>query len=164
LLSDETGAGRRRHFPCTNIQLNTLMKNFSKIILIACGAALCALPVLRADDFNPDCTSCQKRKARAEQFKHQLQERGEKMSKELGLSAEQKAQMKAIVEEQVAAAKAVRENAALTPEQKQEKIQQLRQDFKARRMALLTPEQQQKAKQLRAEHQAKRQQRASKSE
>lgn len=140
------------------------MKNISRFILITIGASLCAVSAIRAEDFNPDCAACQKRHARAEQFKEKARHRGEKLAQQLGLTAEQQAHMKALAGEQRTAARALRDDPALTPEQRQEKIRQLRQDFKARRQAYLTPEQQKKAAELRAAHQAKRAHRAPKAE
>ncbi len=81
-----------------------------------------------------------------------MQDMGDRMAKELGLTAEQQTQMKALMVEEKAAADAVRDDASLTPEQKKEKLKGIRKDFQTKRQALMTPEQRKKAEEMRAKH------------
>lgn len=127
------------------------MKNSTKLFLVSIGAAILSLPVLRAADPAPagtQPTPPEHRERRGERMK----EMGERMAKELGLTAEQQTQMKGLMEEERKAAEAVRADASLTPEQKKEKMKGIRQDFQTKRQALMTPEQRKKAEEFRANH------------
>lgn len=130
------------------------MKLILKIFLFAFAAGACALPALRADDAttpseNPSVP-------RHEKFRHHGGERGDRMAKALGLTADQQARMKTLTDEQKKAADAVRADTTLTPDQKHEKLTQIREDFKARRQSLLTPEQQKKAEKMKAKFKERR--------
>lgn len=78
---------------------------------------------------------------------------GERMVKELGLSADQAAQFKAINESYRPKMEALREDQTLSREQRREKVQALNKEREAKVDALLTPEQLAKAKELRAKAQ-----------
>jgi Spy/CpxP family protein refolding chaperone len=129
------------------------MKNITKSFLIAMGAALLSLPVLRAEEApagGPPPPEHRERKG--DRKGDRMKDMGEHMAKELGLTAEQQTQMKALMVEEKKAADAIRDDASLTPEQKKEKGKQLRQDFQGKRQALMTPEQRKKAEEMRAKH------------
>lgn len=126
------------------------MKNATKSFLIALGAALLSLPVLRAEETAP--AGAPPPPEHRERNRKEMKERGEHMAKELGLSADQQTQMKALMEEERKTAEVVRADASLTPEQKKEKMKGIRQDFQAKRQALMTPEQRKKAEEMRANH------------
>ena len=130
------------------------MKNFIKILLLSSATLACALPALRSEDTNPAGGAPETGR---EEFGGRFRKRGEHIAKELGLTDDQKAQMKALGEEQKAAADAVRADASLTDDLKKQKVKQIRQDFKAKRESLLTPDQKKKADEMRAnfeEHRA----------
>ena len=128
------------------------MKNPLKLILFLAGLALLAAPVLRADEpaappaDQPACRDWRQGR-RAE-----MRERFQRMTKELNLTADQQAQAEAIFKQTGDAFKALRNDAALTGEQKRAKMQDLRKGTRDQLHALLTPEQQAKAKELRAKH------------
>ena len=129
------------------------MKSFVKTFLLTLAAGACALPVIRAEDTTPTDTPPPEHHEKGHHFK----DREDHMAKELGLTADQQTQMKALAEEQRKAADAVRADASLTSEQKREKVTQIRLDYKARRQALLTPEQQKKAEEMKAKAKERRQ-------
>jgi len=124
------------------------MKNASKLFLIAFGTAILSLPALRADDTAPAGTP----PPPPPEHRERRKEMGERLIKELGLTADQQTQWKALNDEERKAAEAVRADASLTPDQKREKMKGIRQDYQAKRQALLTPEQQKKFEEIRAKH------------
>jgi len=79
-------------------------------------------------------------------------ERKEKMAKELGLTDDQKKQLKSLKQDQRKQMDAVRKDSSLTQEQKQAKFKEIHQSGMEKRDALLTPEQREKMQHLRAEH------------
>ncbi len=78
-----------------------------------------------------------------------------RMAKKLNLSQDQQNQLKPIFESQHQQAKAIKSDTSLTPDQKKEKFQALRQDTMAKMNNILTPEQQQQWQQMRARHEHK---------
>jgi len=82
-------------------------------------------------------------------------ERKEKMAKELGLTDDQKKQLKSLKQDQRKQMEAVRKDSSLTQEQKQAKFKEIHQSGMAKRDALLTPEQREKMQHLSDEHEAK---------
>jgi protein CpxP len=75
-----------------------------------------------------------------------------RMAKKLNLSQDQQNQLKPIFEKQHEQAKAIKNDSSLTPDQKKEKFQSLRQDTMAQMNNILTPEQQQQWQQMKAKH------------
>jgi protein CpxP len=75
-----------------------------------------------------------------------------RMAKKLNLTQEQQDKLKPIFEKQREQARAIKSDASLTPDQKKEKFQALRQDSMSQVNAILTPEQQQQMAQMRAKH------------
>lgn len=82
---------------------------------------------------------------------HDGQSGYERMSQQLNLTDQQKTQMQSLMQSQRQQAQAIRQDTALTAEQKKDKLQQLRQSNHQQMMSLLTPDQQQKLQQLRSE-------------
>jgi Spy/CpxP family protein refolding chaperone len=78
----------------------------------------------------------------------------ERMAQQLNLTDQQKTQMQSLMQNQRLQAQAVRNDSSLTPQQKQDKLKQLRETNHQQMMAILTPEQQQKVEQFRSEHPA----------
>ena len=74
---------------------------------------------------------------------------GERAAKELGLTADQQSQIKAINESYRPQMEALREDKSLSQEQRREKAQALNKERQAKVDAVLTPEQLQKAKAMR---------------
>lgn len=75
---------------------------------------------------------------------------------ELGLSQEQKDQMKQIRKTQREKMQAIRDDSSLSMEDRREKMRGLRKETHSKVNALLTPEQRQKVEQYRKEHRADR--------
>lgn len=78
-----------------------------------------------------------------------------KILKELDLTDKQKAELKPILEDRRAQAKAIHEDAKLTPDQKREKMKELAKATHQKIAAILTPEQKVKLKELRKSHEEK---------
>ena len=93
-------------------------------------------------------------KADKKAWKKEHKEHKEKMAKQLGLTADQKKQLKALKQDQHKQMEAVRKDSSLTQEQKQAKFKEIHQSGMQKRDALLTPEQRDKMQHLRAEHEA----------
>jgi len=136
----------------SNSPTSILMKNASKLFLIAFGAALLSLPALRAEDPAPAGGPPPPPPEHREKFRKEMKEREEHMAKELGLSADQQTKWKAIGDEARTAGEAIRADNTLTKEQRREKMTQLMQDTKAKHIALLNPEQQKKMEEFIANH------------
>jgi Spy/CpxP family protein refolding chaperone len=77
---------------------------------------------------------------------------GDRMAKELNLTADQQAKMKQIMQQDHASMKAIRDDQSLTKEQRQAKMQSLHESMKKDVDAILTPEQRQKMVTLHAQH------------
>jgi periplasmic protein CpxP/Spy len=80
----------------------------------------------------------------------------DKLVKELGLTADQQTQMKALNQDAKSQMQAIKNDSTLSREQKKEKIKAFRQEQMAKREAILTPDQKQKWEQMKAEHKGKR--------
>ena len=93
-------------------------------------------------------------KADKKAWKKEHKERKEKMAKELGLTADQQKQLKALKQDQRKQMEAVRNDSSLTQEQKQAKFKEIHQAGMEKRDSLLTPEQREKMQHLRTEHEA----------
>jgi Spy/CpxP family protein refolding chaperone len=78
------------------------------------------------------------------------QKRFERMSKELSLTPAQKAKLRPVVEERARQMRALRDNKALSDEQRDAKAKKLRKAFRARLRSVLTPAQQKKTEAIRA--------------
>jgi len=74
------------------------------------------------------------------------------MAKKLGLTADQKANIKSITQDARQQAKAIRTDTTLSKDAKKAKLQELRKDTRAKVMNVLTPEQRQEMKTLRQAH------------
>ena len=119
------------------------MKNPLKSLVLLLGAALLALPALRADDVPPGGGPPDgKREMRREKM-------GDKMAEELGLSDDQKAKMKEINQQEKSEMEALRANTALAKEDKHTQMEAIRKSYMEKRQAIMTPEQREKAKQMR---------------
>jgi NAD(P)H-hydrate repair Nnr-like enzyme with NAD(P)H-hydrate dehydratase domain len=79
-------------------------------------------------------------------------ERKEKMGKELGLTADQKKQMKALKQDQRKQMNAVKDDTSLSQEQKAAKFKEIHKAGMEKRDAILTPEQREKLQHLRSEN------------
>jgi periplasmic protein CpxP/Spy len=78
-----------------------------------------------------------------------------KMAKELGLTADQKKQLKSLRQDQKKQIDAVRNDASLSQEQKAAKMKEIHKAGMEKRDSLLTPEQREKMQHLRDENEAK---------
>ena len=86
----------------------------------------------------------------------QMQQRRADMAEKLGLSAEQKAGIKNIRQQERDALKALKDDSSLTKDQRKAKAQEIREASRAQSKAVLTPEQQAQAEALRKEHKDKK--------
>jgi Spy/CpxP family protein refolding chaperone len=135
------------------------MKTTMKLLLPLAGFALLAIPSLRADA-EPAPAASARPDARPEmrdrmidrmlERRDRRHEMGERMAKELGLSAEQKNKMKSLLRQQRDAAEAIMDDDSLSRDQQRTKLRELGQSSEAQRRAVLTPEQQKKADEMRA--------------
>lgn len=85
----------------------------------------------------------------------EMREHHEEMMEKLGLTDDQKAQMKALHQDGKKQAEAIKADTTLTPEQKKEKMKTLHQDMMTKRDAILTPEQKKKVDEMKAAHKGK---------
>lgn len=136
------------------------MKN-SRSLLVALSAMLLAsVPVVQAaNETRPEGPPPGERRERMEKG-------GERLAEALGLNEDQKLKMKAIGEQERAEMQALRDDTALSKEDRRAKAQSIHQKYKAQRDAILTPEQKVKAEQFREkgrERMEKRQERREKS-
>lgn len=88
----------------------------------------------------------------------------ERMAKELGLSADQQAQIKAVNESYRPQLEAIREDQSLSREQRREKAQTINKERQTKVDAILTPEQRTKAQEMRAKAQERMKERRNKGE
>lgn len=129
----------------------------SRIAVALTALALAAgLPALAQQSTTPSNSTqaTQTAPATKAEKKAARKERKEKMAKELGLTDDQKKQLKALRQDQRKQMEAVRKDSSLTPEQKQEKFKEIHKAGMEKRDALLTPEQREKMQHLRDEHEA----------
>jgi protein CpxP len=136
------------------------MKSVIRIVLMTAGLAVATMPGVRAAD---EAGSTGDAKApvaagpgRAERRAERLggrEQLGQFLAERLGLSTEQTEKVRTIREQQMDDLRAVRDDAALAPDQKREKVQAVNQQANQKIRALLTPEQQPKFDQLVSEMQ-----------
>ena len=79
---------------------------------------------------------------------------------QLGLTQDQRTKLQPIIDDEVKQITAVRDDNSLTLQQKQQKVQQIREAGFPRIQAILTPEQRQKLAQMQQEHARQQQQQA----
>lgn len=117
------------------------MKTPIKYLVVALSATLFTLPALRADDSAAGGPPDGKRAERRERM-------GDRMADGLGLSEDQKAQMKQLNEQERSELQALgpRENMS---DENRAKAKAIRQSYMEKRQALMTPEQREKAKAMR---------------
>ena len=87
-------------------------------------------------------------------------DRLQQLVEKLGLTETQKAKVQSIMQNGAQQAKAVRNNASLSQEEKRERLRSVRRDTREQMRGVLTPEQQQKLKAMRKEARADRRERA----
>ena len=114
------------------------MKRFPFILTIAAAALLAVSTSVFAEDEKPKAPAG---RAPGERLKM--------MTEKLGLTEEQQGKIKAIIEKNMPKAKELREDTALSQEDKRAKMQELRKAEVEEIRAVLTPEQQEKMKELR---------------
>ena len=90
----------------------------------------------------------------ARQGQHQGMGQLKKLADYLGLTSDQRAQIKTIMQNTAQQVRAVRSDTSLTPDQKTAKIKDIRKDSRKQIMAILKPEQKAKLKQLRQQQRA----------
>jgi Spy/CpxP family protein refolding chaperone len=126
------------------------MKTLFRIILVAAGFSVAALPAMRAADEAPPATPGganaadqpppPERRDRRMDPAQMLQ----RMKEQLNLTDEQTAKVGAIFKAQGEKRQAIMNDTSLSPDDKHAKMEELRKDAMAQIRALLTPEQQKK--------------------
>lgn len=140
MLRGETlGAGRR-----LGLQPILLMKNSLKSLVLVLGSALLVLPALRAEDAPAGGPG-----GGPEARRERREKMGDRMAEELGLSADQKAKMKEIEQQEKSELDALRDNTGVAKEDKRAQFQAIRKSYMEKRQAIMTPEQREKAKAMR---------------
>ena len=129
------------------IKFGTL--SFALLLFFACSVAT------RAQDAG---TQESKAQAQTEAGPHHGQRANqlERLTKELNLTDEQKAQVKPILDEQSKQMRATQEDTSLTQDQKREKMKQIHQTTHSQINGVLTPEQQKKFAEMKEEHKGQR--------
>ena len=115
-------------------------------------AAFPAVAQTATDTQNTTPNTTQQQTTQKKHWRHHRHQLA-RMAKKLNLSQDQQNQLKPVFQQQHQQAKAIRDDASLTQDQKKEKFQALRQDTMAKVNGILTPEQQQQWQQMRAKHQ-----------
>jgi Spy/CpxP family protein refolding chaperone len=90
--------------------------------------------------------------------------RHEKMAAKLGLTDDQKTQLKSIHQDATEHAKANKNDSTLSKDQKKAKLKDLHEQTMTKTNAILTPDQQQKMQQMKANHKGKRGHRGAKTQ
>ncbi len=125
------------------------MKTMRTLILLAAGMALAALPAVRAADETPPPPPGPNAVTPDNAPDHRGPRMGpgqrlQHMTEALGLTEDQQAKVKAIVEQEMPKRRAIREDSSLGREDRRTKMMDLMKDTRAKIRAILTPEQQQK--------------------
>ena len=125
------------------------MKTLLKFTLLAAGLSA-AFPILHAADPAPTTAAPA---ADHPHLRALMQRRAavrQRIAQRLGLSADQRAQLKAARVKTAAALKAVRADTGLTPEQKKTKVRETVQAARTEMRGVLTPEQQKQLNKIQA--------------
>jgi len=93
------------------------------------------------------------------QIRERARDRMQQIAQELNLTEDQKTQLKPILNKEVAKLKALRGDASLTREQRQEKVKAIREEIKREVKPVLTAEQWEKWEKIRQERPQQRQER-----
>ncbi len=125
------------------------MKTLLKMSLLAVGLATAASSLVNAAEVAPAAAPAGKHPHRHAALAHRKMVRHH-VAKQLGLSAEQTATLKADRAKTHDAVKAIRADASLTPEQKKAKLRDTVKSARTEMRSVLTPDQQTQLKQLRS--------------
>lgn len=121
------------------------MKSFKLLLSVLALAAFAAAPVLRAEDTTPP-------PAGAPDHKGHHMDRLKELAEKLGLTEDQKAKIKPILQDEMQAMKALRDDTSLDKDAKHQKMMAIRKSHADQILAILTPEQQAKFKAMREQH------------
>jgi periplasmic protein CpxP/Spy len=127
--------------------MNMMLSKFSLPAAILLGVWLA---------FPPAATARGARLHAAAGRRAQVQKHMGKVAQELNITADQKQQLKPILQEEAQKVKALRADTSLSQQQKRQKLQEIRQDLLAKIKPILTPQQLAKWQQLRGEKHAAR--------
>ena len=132
-------------------------KSLSAAVLgtLLAGAAFAQTATTPATSNSGNTQATPTQNDKKEDRKEDRREHHENMAKELGLTADQKAQMKSIHMDAKTQAEAIKADSSLSAEQKKAKLKELHEQTMQKSEAILTPEQKQKFEQERAEHKGK---------
>ena len=125
------------------------MKTLLKFTLLAAGLAA-AFPILHAADPAPTTPAPAADHPRLRALMQRRAAVRQRVAQRLGLSADQRAQLKAARVKTAAALKAVRADSGLTPEQKKTKVRETVQAARTEMRGVLTPEQQKQLNKIQA--------------
>lgn len=123
------------------LNMKTPTKRYHPSLIFAIGALLAGLPAARAADATAPATP--------DAHPQRREEMGDRMADELGLSADQRAQMKTIAAQEKSERDALKADTTLSPEDRRAKGMALRKKYRDQRQAVLTPEQRTKADAMR---------------
>jgi protein CpxP len=124
------------------------MKALFRVILVAAGFSVAALPAARAADEAPPAAPASPNAAaqpdRPERRGPRMDpaQRLQRLTEVLGLTEDQQAKIKSIFQEEAGKSQAIMDDSSLSREDRRAKRQELRTDMQARVRAMLTPEQQ----------------------
>jgi periplasmic protein CpxP/Spy len=130
----ETFGGNGRFTPHMKFSPKTALKSLA----VALGAVFLTLPAATAGESAP-----------GGERRERLQQGADHMADELGLSDTQRASIKELAQRERAELDALRDNAALTKEERKTKAHEIREKYRSQRQAVLTPEQRVKADKMR---------------
>lgn len=125
------------------------MKNLRACLFLVVATSFSALPALRAADTPPPPPGAGERRER-------MKENADRMAEVLGLSEEQKTQMKAFHQEEKAELDALRATAGEAKEGHKAQAQEIRKKYMEKRHAIMTPEQRVKAEEMRGKMEKRR--------
>jgi len=126
------------------------MKFFFRIILIAVGLSVAALPAMRAADEAPPPppgganAAAQPARPERRNWRMYPAQMLQRMKEQLSLTDDQSVKVGAIFKAQAEKRQAIMDDAALSPDDRRAKMEEFRKDAIAQIRVLLTPEQQQK--------------------
>jgi periplasmic protein CpxP/Spy len=119
--------------------------NVAKLFVVALVIGFCASAVMAKDANDPN-KGQHKMRGQERQMKDPVEMRLEMMTKNLGLTKEQQASIKPILQDQTKQMQALRADQSIKPEQKQTKMKEINQATNTKIEAQLTPEQKEKFK------------------
>jgi gas vesicle protein len=129
--------------------------------VVALAATLSTAALIGADDPGSEAKPkvARKQGEGGNQVRERVRDRMQQIAQELKLTEDQKTQLRPIFKKEADKLKALRDDASLTREQRQEKVKAIREEFKKEVKPVLTTEQWEKWQTMRPERPQQRQRR-----